>query len=118
MTKTRHRKAVTRGDVVVLVLLIGGTVLLVLMGLTRARENARLAGCTSNLMRIGFGLALYDQMQGHLPVIGEPAPPGAAERQAPPGPLKMLLESLDQPDLTELSDGKTPPEAPAGAGSR
>lgn len=109
MTKTRHSRGVTRGDVVVLVLLIGTTALLVLMGLPRARENARLTGCTDNLMKVGFGLALYDQMQGHLPVVGDPAAPGSPEDRAP-GPLRMLLESLDQPDLTELTDPRTPPK--------
>jgi hypothetical protein len=114
MTKTRHRRGITRGDVIVLVLLIGGTFLLVLMGLTRARENARLTGCTSNLSKIGFALALYDQMHGHLPSLGDPAPPGVRDAKAPAGPLKILLESLDLPDLTEVKDGKTPPKRHPG----
>jgi hypothetical protein len=105
-----HSRGVTRGDVVVLLLVIGGTFLLVLMGLSRARENARLTGCTNNLSRIGFALALYDQMNGHLPVVADPIPPTAPEVNAPPGPLKMLLDSLDIPDLTELRDGKAFPK--------
>jgi Protein of unknown function (DUF1559) len=92
------------------VLLIGGTFLLVLMGLTRARENARLTGCTSNLSKIGFSLALYDQMHGHLPSLGDPAAPGVPVPKEPAGPLKLLLESLDVPDLNELKDGKTRPK--------
>jgi hypothetical protein len=93
----------------VLLVVIGGTVLLILMGLSRAREQARLAGCTRNLSQIGFALALYDQMNAHLPEIGTPLPPGQEAAGGTPGPLKMLLESLDLPDLTELRDPKTRP---------
>jgi hypothetical protein len=101
---------VTRGDVVVLVLLIGATLLLVLMGLSRAREGARLSGCTNNLAHIGFALALHDQMHGHLPAVGTPAPPDVGDSKAPAGPLKILLEALEIPDLSELRDGKTAPK--------
>jgi hypothetical protein len=114
MTQRSHCRGVTRGDVVVLVLLIGGTFLLVLMGLSRAREGARLTGCTNNLSKVGFALALYDQMQGHLPVVADPVGPDVPDLQAPAGPLKTLLDSLDLPDLTELSDGNTPPKRRPG----
>jgi hypothetical protein len=109
-----RKRGVTRGDVVVLVVVIGITGLLVLMGLSRSRESARLAGCTRNLSQIGFALALSDQMHGHLPEIGAPIPPGEGTASGPPGPLKILLESLDLPDLTELSDPKTLPTRRAG----
>jgi hypothetical protein len=109
-----RRKGITRGDVVVLLVLIGGTVLLILMGLSRAREQARLAGCTRNLSQVGFALALYDQINGHLPEIGTPLPPGQKAAGGTPGPLKMLLESLDLPDLTELRDPKTRPKGRRG----
>jgi uncharacterized protein DUF1559 len=109
-----HRRGVTRGDVVVLVILIGATFLLVLMGLSRAREGARLAGCTNNLAQIGFALALHDQMQGHLPTVIFPPLPGGAGPKASAGPLKQLLDSLEIPDLTELRDGMDPPKRHPG----
>jgi Protein of unknown function (DUF1559) len=105
---------VTRGDVVVLLVLISVTALLVLMALSRTRESARLAGCTRNLTQIGFALSLYDQMHGHLPELAPPIPPEVKPASGPPGPLKILLESLDLPDLTELHDTKTLPMRRAG----
>jgi Protein of unknown function (DUF1559) len=109
-----RRWGVTRGDVVVVLLLIGGTGLLVLMGLSRAREGARLAGCTRHLSQIGFALALYDQMHGRLPQVETPIPPDVRSAKGPPGPLKTLLEALDLPDLTELHDAKTRPKSRPG----
>jgi hypothetical protein len=109
-----NSRGVTRGDVVVLLLLIGGTFLLVLMGLTRARENARLNGCTRNLSQVGFAVALYDQTHGHLPTVAVPSAPDVPDLEAPAGPLRTLLESLDLPDLTELRDGKTLPKGRSG----
>ena len=111
---SRRCRGVTRGDVIVMVLLVTATAMLVLMGLTRTREGARLSRCTLNLSRIGFALSQYDQMHGHLPQIGRPAPPGAEPDDGPPGPLKILLEALDLPDLTELKDPKTRPKSRTG----
>ena len=78
----------------VLLVLIVATALLVIMGLTRAREQGRLTGCTRNLSQIGFGLALYERMNGHLPTTVT-IPPDLPPSKGPPGPLKTLLESLD-----------------------
>ena len=69
------------------------------MGLTRAREQGRLTGCTRNLSQIGFGLALYDRINGHLPGTAT-MPPDVPPSKGPSGPLKTMLESLDLPDLT------------------
>jgi hypothetical protein len=107
------RRGVTRGDVIVLILVIGTTALLLMAWTTRGRESARLAGCSRNLSQIGFGLALYDQMNGHLPETGT-TPPSVPPIKGPDGPLKTLLESLDLPDLTELRDAKTPPKGRSG----
>lgn len=108
------RRGVTRGDVIVLVILIGAMAMLVLMGLSRAREGARLTGCTRNLSQIGFALALYDQLHGHLPEVARPLAPGKPTSQGASGPLRSLLESLDLPDLTRLRDPKSRPK---GGGS-
>lgn len=109
-----RRRGVTRGDVVVLVLVLGATGLLVLMGLARTRETARLAGCGRNLAQIGFALAIHDQMHGHLPAIEGLLPPGATTAGGPVGPLRAMLETLDLPDFTELRDPKTRPKARQG----
>ena len=107
------RKGLGRGDVVVLLVLIGATALLVIMGLTRAREQGRLTGCARNLSQIGFGLALYDRMNGHLPGTAT-MPPDLPPIKGPAGPLKTMLESLDLPDLTGLRDAQTPPKGQPG----
>jgi hypothetical protein len=110
---SHRRRGVTRGDVIMLILVIGTTALLLMAWTTRGRESARLAGCSRNLSQIGFALALYDQMRGHLPETGT-TPPGMPPIKGPDGPLKTLLASLDLPDLTELRDGKTPPKGRTG----
>ena len=113
----RRRQGVTRGDVVVLLLLIGATAMLVLMGLSRAREDARLAGCTRNLSQIGFALALYDQMHGHLPEIAARRSRRACRRPKDRRDRsRLLLEALDIPDLTELRDPEDAAEGPSRAG--
>jgi hypothetical protein len=79
-------------------------------------------GCRNNLARIGVALALFDQMNGHLPEIG---PPGSPDETAGPGsvspspspspsPLKMMLETLQLPDLTELRDRTIRPNGRPG----
>ena len=111
IARTRHedRSGLTVADVVVLLVLMGAAVLLLLMGVSRGREQARLVGCRKNLAQIGFALALYDEMNGHLPEVGPPGPPdGGAGRQSP-APLKVLLETLEIPDLTDLRDRTSRP---------
>jgi Protein of unknown function (DUF1559) len=110
----RRRNGLSLADVVVLLVLMGAVAMLLMMGVSRGREQARLVGCRKNLAQIGFALALYDQMHGHLPEIGPiGAPDGAADRQSP-GPLKVLLETLQLPDLTELRDQNSRPEPRPG----
>ena len=109
-----NRAGLTLADVIVLLFVIGAVALVLLMGVSRAREQARLVGCRKNLAQIGMALGLYDQMNGHLPEIGPLGPPdGVAEPQSP-SPLKILLVTLQLPDLTEIRDPKTRPEARPG----
>jgi hypothetical protein len=116
IVRTRHevRSGLTLVDVIVLLVLVIGVVLLLLMGVSRGREQARLAGCRKNLAQIGFALALYDQMHGHLPEIESVAPPDRAADQPSPGPLKVLLEDLVLPDLSILRDRITRPQPRPG----
>ncbi len=107
---SRSRRGVTMGDVIVLVILLGATGLLALMGMSRAREGARLNRCARNLAQIGFALALHDQMNGRLPEIAGTLPPGEPTSRGPSSPLRVLLESLDLPDLSSLRDSRTRPK--------
>lgn len=109
------RRGVTRGDVIVAILLVVVAVSLALVGMGRTRENSRLAACSKNLMHIGFALSLYDQMHGGLPETRPPLAPEAVVSAGHIGPLKVLLEALDLPDLTELRDGRTAPEGARGS---
>jgi hypothetical protein len=109
-----RRTGLTVVEVVVLLVLISLTALLLLMGLSQAREQARLAGCRKNLGQIGFALALYDQMQNHLPEIRAVAAPVGPSDGSAPGPLKTLLEVLQLPDLTELRNRESLPERRGG----
>ncbi len=106
----RSRRGVTRGDVIVLVILLGVTGLLALMGMSRAREGARLNRCARNLAQMGFALALHDQMKGQLPEIASTLPPGEPTSRGTSSPLRGLLQSLDLPDLSSLHDPKTRPK--------
>ena len=65
-----------------LIVLVGATALLLIAWASRGRESARLAACSRNLSQIGFGLALYDQMQGHLPATAT-MPPGVPPIKGP-----------------------------------
>jgi prepilin-type processing-associated H-X9-DG protein len=109
------RRGLTLLEVFIVLVLAAVVVLFLLMAFPRAREQARLSGCRRNLGQVGMALALYDQFQNHLPVVGQPiARPdddaGAANNNASAGPLRSLLETLMLPDFTELSSGKSAPK--------
>ena len=108
------RAGITLADVIVLLMVIGASSLLLLMGVSRAREQARLVGCRKNLGQIGMALGLYDQMNGHLPEIGPAGPPDGVTEPPSPSPLKILLVALQLPDLTEIRDRKNRPEPRPG----
>ncbi len=108
-----RRRGISRADVVVVLFLVSITAMLVVMGMTRGRENARLVFCSRNLTRIGFAIALFDQMRGELPAT-EIHPPDQPTSTGPPGPLKTLLRELDLPDFTDLKDPRTRPKGHNG----
>jgi hypothetical protein len=110
----RRRSGLNLIEVVVLLVLISVTALLLVMGVSQAREQARLVGCRKNLGQIGVALVLYDQIHSHLPGIGQPGAPGEAAASRAPGPLKVLLETLELPDLTELVDRSSRPQRRPG----
>ncbi len=103
-------------EILVIFAIISFVVLFLLMAMSRGREEARLLGCRNNLFHIGVALATYDQSYDCLPFIGEPAPaePSGSGGSRSPGPLRVLLESLQLPDMTELMDPKKFPAARPG----
>lgn len=98
--------------------------LFVVMGLTRTRESARLTICQNNLAQIGKALAYYDDAYRGLPRVGPPIAVDASLADAPPGPLRAMLETLGvasfiglDPDGSNLSGLRSPtPEAIPVAG--
>jgi Protein of unknown function (DUF1559) len=103
------RAGVTATDVIVLLVLFGLAVLVVLMMLPRGREHARMASCQNNLSHIGRALALYDHLEHKLPSVSELAGPASPRTSEPKSPLRILLETLVQPNLLGVNDDKTPP---------
>src|SRR4051794_9102716 len=90
-----HRRAgYTAVDVLVVLLLIGIVFFFLLMAMPRGREAARQVSCQKNLSQIGLALGLYDQTQGCLPTIGEPAPIEPRTTSGSAGPLRILLETF------------------------
>jgi hypothetical protein len=99
--------------VLVVLAIIAVTALFILVAMSRGREEARMAACRSNLAHIGVALALCDHIAG-IPTLKPPGRLDAPGSQLPAGPLRMLLETLQLPDLTELKDPTTPPQARPG----
>src|SRR6516225_763180 len=73
--RARRRRGLNLVEVIVLFVLISAAGLLMVMGIARAREQARLVGCRKNLAQIGVALALYDQFHHQLPKLGPPGAP-------------------------------------------
>jgi type II secretory pathway pseudopilin PulG len=93
--------------VVAIVLLL---MLFLMLGLTRQRESARLAGCQRNLMQIGRAIALYDHFQRHLPVVLAPLD---AEGRGGTSPPLTVLSEFSVSDFSAIQDAKTaPPKDP------
>jgi prepilin-type processing-associated H-X9-DG protein len=105
------RAGYTAVDVLVVLLLIGIVFFFLLMAMPRGREAARLAGCQKNLAQIGLALGLYDQTQGCLPTIGEPATIEPRATSGSSGPLRILLETFGQTDFATLAPGQSLPQA-------
>ncbi|WP_165245924.1 DUF1559 family PulG-like putative transporter [Paludisphaera soli] len=118
------RSGLTPADVVVVFFVVLVVLLFVIMGLTRARESARLAMCQNNLAQIGKALAYYDDAYAGLPAVGVPVAIDSPIDGAPPGPLRAMLETLGvasflglDPDGSNLPALRAPtPEAIPVAG--
>jgi prepilin-type N-terminal cleavage/methylation domain-containing protein len=117
MARVARRRGMTAIEVVVVVAILAAVVLMLMMAIPRGREQARLAACQANLMPIGIALAIYDESQGHLPVVAA-SDDGAVRGD---GPLKALLTVLDVPDLREaaaLKEDRRPERRGVGPGER
>ena len=108
------RRGVTAADVIVLLVLVILVVLMILMFLPRGREHARMAGCESNLAHIGFAIGQYDLLEKGLPAVQGMAAPDAAREARPKSVVRLILETLEQPDFLVFKDAKTRPEAHLG----
>jgi hypothetical protein len=99
---------------VVILVIVALTALILLVAVPRGREQARLAACARNLAQIGVALTLYDQMLQKLPVVAELAGLDEPATKSPASPLRMLLDTLQLPDLTKLDESKPPPQPRPG----
>jgi hypothetical protein len=108
------RSGFTLTEFVIIFLIVTATGLILLVAISRAREQARMVNCRRNLSQVGFGIALYDQVRGKLPEVGSLVPLESPAAASPRSPLELLLETLKLPDLTELADGTTMPNAQPG----
>jgi prepilin-type processing-associated H-X9-DG protein len=104
-------RGVTLIEAVVLLVIIAVVVLLVLVAVPQGREQARLAACRANLGQIGLALMQYEQISRKLPTVGELSAIDEPGTRRSPGPLRMILDALQLPDLLMLKDAKTRPEA-------
>ena len=104
----KGRRGVTLVEVIVVFAIIVLVFLFMLMMIPRGREQARLLGCQKNLGQIGIALAMYDQFQQQLPTVATLSSVDDAGTTRSPGPLRILLETLQLPDLTELNDPGSP----------
>ena len=102
------RRGISRVEVLVLLVLFVVTVLFLLVAIPHGRENARLASCQLNMALIGKALGEYEQSRQTLPEVGALAEPNAPRDAQPPGPLRMMLETLQAPSFFVFKDPKTP----------
>jgi prepilin-type processing-associated H-X9-DG protein len=98
----------TRVEVVVLLVLGMLTVLLIVMGLPRGREHARLASCQYHMAMIGKALAEYEQPRHTLPGVPAVAALDTPSASRPAGPLRTMLETLQLPSFLPLNDTTKP----------
>jgi hypothetical protein len=108
------RRGLTVVEVIVVLAIIVAAGLVLLMMLPRAREHARLAGCTFNLSQIGKAVSLYDEMFNHLPSVEGLASLDDRSDARPTSLLGTLLAALQLADFTGLKDARTAPEAQPG----
>jgi type II secretory pathway pseudopilin PulG len=107
-------RGVTLVEVIVVFAIVTIALLFLLMMMPRSREQARLLSCQRNLGQIGKALALYHQLEHQLPAIAALAGIDELNQTKSPGPLRILLDTLQLPDLMGLADQETPPKALPG----
>ena len=107
-------RGVTLIEVVVVLAIVIIAILLLLMMMPRSREQARLLSCQKNLGQIGKALAIYDQLEHQLPLFVALAGIDEPTHAKSPSPLRILLDTLQTPDFTALTDEKTPAKLSSG----
>ncbi len=100
------RTGVTLVEVLVVGAIAGVILMMLLMGILRSRESARLATCNNNLAQIGRALIQYDGASGQMPIATADGP----------GPLAVLAEQFGFAYFGGKSNAKPMPMgAPATA---
>jgi type II secretory pathway pseudopilin PulG len=107
-------RGVTLIEVIVVFAIVTIALLFLLMMIPRSREQSRLLSCQKNLGQIGKALAIYHQLEHQLPLIVALAGIDEPTQAKSPGPLRILLDALQTPDLTALTDEKIPPKVLLG----
>jgi prepilin-type N-terminal cleavage/methylation domain-containing protein len=107
-------RGVTFIEVVVVLAIVSIALLFLLMMMPRSREQSRLLSCQKNLGQIGKALAIYHRLEHQLPLFVAVAGIDEPTHAKSPGPLRILLDTLQMPDLTALADLKTPAKALPG----
>jgi len=99
-------------ELLIILVIVGFLAMVIVMGLTRSREQARLLACRANLAQIGLAVSLYDQWTGALPPVPEPE---AETRFSPIATMMGRLGVYDfrelDPDMPRLEAGEGPVES-------
>ena len=96
-------------EVVIILAIAGFVVCWILMLLPTGRETARQAQCQKNLMQIGIGVQLYEQLHHQYPA-GQLTNP----RKSAASPIQLMLDSLAIADFRDLQSTQDRPQ-PTGA---
>jgi len=105
-------------ELLIILVIVGFLAMVIVMGLTRSREQARLLACRANLAQIGLAVSLYDQWTGALPPVPEPE---AETRFSPIATMMGRLGVYDfrelDPDMPRLEAGEGPVESATSVAS-
>ena len=93
-------------ELVIVLAIVGFTACCLLMVLPGGRETARQAHCQKNLMQIGIGVQLYDQLHQRYP-----ASQLSTADDSVKSPIQLMLESLSVDDFRDLRIGTELPKA-------
>lgn len=120
---TRHRRAVSLMELIVVVSAVSLLVSLLLPAVMAAREAARRVSCVNHLKQLGLAVHLHQDSQGHLPVNGwgfrwTGDPDRGFGIQQPGGWVYNVLPFVEEASLRDLGRGLSPEQKRAQARAR